>query len=428
MKNHQIKGEKRLKPTLRKIIWVLDDDPLILKVVEHILTKMGYTVRSFQTMESFLDAYFAQPTEPTLLLVDYLLGDTTGLQVLLDLKGKGFYPYFVAMTGFGHEKIAVSFMKAGALDYVIKGKGFNEYLPLAIQSAFEHIGLNNKLREASESLKKSYLKQKQLNSKIRAKNLELAAEKGKVEKLLKNMLPEKIALELLNKGAAKARYFPCVTVLFADVENFSATASRFSPIDLVERLDTYFSIFEVITLNLNLEKIKTIGDCYMCAGGIPEADTLSPARVVLAGLLIQQAAAKQEETSRAAGRNFFRWRIGIHTGEVVAGVLGKEKYSYDIWGDAANKAHWMEQASSEGMVNISKECFDHVSEFFECTLQEPQQCQKLNCHPMYFASKLKPKYSADANGLLPNRLFYEATGLFDKQLPSVDSTIINLDK
>jgi len=392
-------------------VWVLDDDFMTLKSIEKKLQLGGILVRGFLNPDEFLAAFFTDFKKGILLLIDYQLGTTTGLNVILALQSKGYRPDFIAMTGYGDEKIAVSLMKAGALDYIIKEQGYLEYLPLAVEAAFGHIILKQKLDKATASLERSLKKQKRLNEVIHVKNEQLVVEKSKVEKLLHNILPRKIAKELLKDGFAKARYFPCATVMFVDVVNFSERATLFSPIELVEKLDEYFILFEKVTTGLGLEKIKTIGDCYMCAGGIPESDTRSPARVVLAGLQMQEAARLNNEIALAAGREVFTWRIGIHTGEVVAGVIGKEKFSYDIWGDAANMAYWVEQVSEENMVNISLDCYEYVSKFFDCTARGEQNVADHKTEAMFFANRLKPMYSSDAEGLIPNQLFCDAVGI-----------------
>jgi class 3 adenylate cyclase len=315
------------------------------------------------------------------------------------------------MTGYGDEKIAVSLMKTGAIDYIVKEKGFVAHMPLAVEAAFDKLAINRKLEKATLSLKRSLEKQKNLNKIVEEQNKALAEEKAKVEKLLQNVFPHRVARELLTSGTAKARYFPCVSVLYADVENFSAKSNAYSPIELVEKLDEYFSLFDSIIEPLGLEKIKTIGDCYMCAGGIPEADLLSPARVVLAGLQMQQVVLNEAQIADEESKPNLTFRVGIHTGEVVAGVIGRKKFAYDIWGNAANKAHWMVQASEENMVNISAEVFPLVSEFFECSYRGIVESKHHQYEEMYFVHRLKPEYATDTSGIEPNESFLEATGL-----------------
>ncbi|MEE4176870.1 MAG: adenylate/guanylate cyclase domain-containing protein [Bacteroides sp.] len=392
-------------------VWVLDDDMMMVKAIEKKLSTNGYACRGFTDAGSFKDAFFADHLDGLLLLVDYQLGSTTGLSVIREIQAKGIQPDFMAMTGYGDEKVAVSIMKAGAIDYLVKEKGFIDHIPLAVEAAFKRMELDRKLEKATAALKRSLDKHKKLNKQIREQHQELTIEKAKVEKLLQNILPSKIAGELLTIGTAKARYFPCVSVLYADVEDFSAKSSLFSPIDLVEKLDEYFSKFDTIIDRLKLEKIKTIGDCYMCAGGIPEADTLNPPRAVLAGLQIQDVILREAREANAQGLPYFTMRVGVHTGEVVAGVIGRRKFSYDIWGNAANKAHWMVQSSLENMVNISAETYEYVAEYFECSFRGMVKTKHFQQEGMYFVHRLKPEYADDPDGLKPNIEFMMAAGL-----------------
>jgi class 3 adenylate cyclase len=392
-------------------VWVLDDDPMMVKGIEKKLASNGIQSRGFTDAIVFTETYLAESFDGLLVVIDFQLGSTTGLAVINELQRQGHRPDFLAMTGYGDEKIAVALMKAGAIDYLIKEKGFIEHVPLAVEAAFKRMNINRRLEKATVSLKRSLDKHKKLNKRIQAQNEALAEEKAKVEKLLQNILPQRIARELLSSGTAKARYYPCVSVLYADVEDFSTKSALFSPIDLVEKLDEYFSMFDGIIGRLGLEKIKTIGDCYMCAGGIPEADTLSPPRVVMAGLQVQHAVVLEVQEAIDENRPFFTLRIGIHTGEVVAGVIGRRKFSYDIWGNAANKAHWMVQSGKENMVNISAETFEYVSEFFECSFRGKVENKHHQLEEMYFVHRLKPDFAADAGGLEPNLKFLEATGL-----------------
>ena len=392
-------------------VWVLDDDIMMVKAIEKKLSSKGYPSRVFNKVNDFKEAYYSNSNEGMLLLVDYQLGTETGLEVVREIQEKGYKPNFMAMTGYGDEMIAVSIMKAGAIDYLVKEKGFIEHIPLAVEAAFERMELDRKLEKATAALKKSLEKHKKLNKKIQEQNKDLANEKAKVEKLLQNILPSKVAGELLTVGTAKARYFPCVSVLYADVEDFSAKSALFSPIDLVEKLDEYFSLFDAIIEGLKLEKVKTIGDCYMCAGGVPESDTLNPPRVVLAGLQIQDVIARQARQAKAEGHPYFTMRVCDHTGEVVSGVIGRSKLSYDLWGNAANKAHWMVQSGLENMVNISAETFEFVAEYFECSFRGMVKTKHFQQEGMYFVQRLKPEYAEDPAGLVPNRKFMEAAGL-----------------
>ena len=174
------------------------------------------------------------------------------------------------------------------------------------------------------------------------------------DELLLNILPTEVAEELKAKGHADAKHFDQVTILFTDFKGFTEASERMSPQELVEELNVCFKAFDHIITALGIEKIKTIGDAYMCAGGLPDPKSSSPADVVGAALEMQ-AFMKQRKTERdAQGKPAFEMRAGIHTGPVVAGIVGVKKFAYDIWGDTVNIASRMESSGEVGQVNISE--------------------------------------------------------------------------
>jgi adenylate cyclase len=157
-----------------------------------------------------------------------------------------------------------------------------------------------------------------------------------------------------------------VSVLFTDFKGFTSIAEKLSPEELVEELNQCFLEFDHIIDRHNLEKIKTIGDAYMCAGGIPVKNTTNPMDVVKAGLEIKEYMESLKKEKEARGEGYWEIRIGIHTGPVIAGVVGKNKFAYDIWGDAVNVASRMESSGIPGLVNISGATYDLVKDHFKC--------------------------------------------------------------
>lgn len=190
--------------------------------------------------------------------------------------------------------------------------------------------------------------------------VDLDAEKEKSEELLLNILPEEVAQELKEKGHADAQLIDFVTVLFTDFKGFTALSEILSPQDLVKEINVCFSAFDRIMDKHNIEKIKTIGDAYMAAGGLPTANETHALDVVLAALDIQQFMLNLAEEKKARNEPFFEIRIGVHTGPVVAGIVGVKKFQYDIWGDTVNTASRMESSGEVGMVNISESTYDVV--------------------------------------------------------------------
>ncbi len=174
------------------------------------------------------------------------------------------------------------------------------------------------------------------------------------DELLLNILPEEVAEELKEKGHAEAKHFDNVTILFTDFKGFTEASERLTPQELVEELNTCFKAFDHIITARGIEKIKTIGDAYMCAGGMPDPASSSAADVVHAALEMQAFVVARKTERDAQGKPFFEMRVGIHTGPVVAGIVGVMKFAYDIWGDTVNTASRMESSGEVGQVNISE--------------------------------------------------------------------------
>ncbi|MBL0043077.1 MAG: adenylate/guanylate cyclase domain-containing protein [Flavobacteriales bacterium] len=173
------------------------------------------------------------------------------------------------------------------------------------------------------------------------------------EELLLNILPEEVAAELKAKGSADAHLIEHVTVLFTDFKGFTAMSEQLTPKELVRDIHECFSAFDRIMEKHGIEKIKTIGDAYMAAGGLPTPNTTHALDVVKAALEIRDFIAEGKARKVAAGLPYFEIRIGIHTGPVVAGIVGVKKFAYDIWGDTVNIASRMESTGEVGQVNIS---------------------------------------------------------------------------
>lgn len=211
-----------------------------------------------------------------------------------------------------------------------------------------------------------YLETKKHYALLQTKNEIIEEEKKKSEQLLLNILPAVVANELKVSGVAKARKYENATVLFADFKNFSAIAESLSPERLVHELDFYFKTFDEIIGKYDLEKIKTIGDAYMCVGGLPEENEENPMEMVAAALEIQTKLTALKKQRAEKGEPYFEARIGIHTGPLVAGVVGSRKFAYDVWGDTVNIAARLESKSEAGKVNISSTTYDYIKAKFAC--------------------------------------------------------------
>jgi class 3 adenylate cyclase len=208
-------------------------------------------------------------------------------------------------------------------------------------------------------------------------------EKALSEKLLLNILPVETAQELKNYGYATPKHYEMVSVLFTDFKGFTKIAEKLTPQQLVEELNQCFLEFDHIIDKYHLEKIKTIGDAYMCAGGIPVTNTTNPVDIVKAALEINEYMENLRMKREQQGEDYWELRIGIHTGPVVAGVVGKNKFAYDIWGDAVNTASRMESSGIPGKVNISGATYALIKEQFICSHRGKIQAKNKGDIDMY---------------------------------------------
>jgi len=193
-------------------------------------------------------------------------------------------------------------------------------------------------------------------------NRQIRAEQQRSEALLLNILPPSVAEELKANKVVEARRFENVTVLCTDFQDFTGIVSRLSPENLVQLLDEYFRGFDDITSKFQIEKIKTMGDAYMCVGGLPDASFGSAANVLRAAFAMRDWVNTINARNLAEGNPHFNCRIGLHLGPVVAGIVGKKKFVYDIWGDTVNTATRMEQYGAVGEINLSSTLFQVLEE------------------------------------------------------------------
>ncbi len=212
---------------------------------------------------------------------------------------------------------------------------------------------------------------------------------AKVEhELLLNILPSEVAEELKAKGRADAKQFDEVTVMFTDFKDFTQISEKLSPLELVAEIHTCFEAFDNIIGKHNIEKIKTIGDSYMCAGGLPLANKTNATDVVYAAIEIQQFIKEHYEQRKNNDKEAFEIRIGIHTGAVVAGIVGVKKFAYDIWGDTVNIASRMESSGEAGKVNISGNTYELVKDKFTCTHRGKIEAKHKGEIDMYFVESI----------------------------------------
>ena len=224
------------------------------------------------------------------------------------------------------------------------------------------------------------------NKFVKATNKIIAHEKERSEALLLNILPEETANELKENGKVKAKKYDSVTVLFTDFKGFTSYAENLPPEKLVEAVDFYFSHFDKIMENHGIEKIKTIGDAYMCASGLNDSEKDHAHRMVKAAIDME-AFVKNTKHDEDIDTSF-DIRIGISTGSVVAGVVGTKKFAYDIWGDTVNVASRMESNSEPGKINISHDTYSIVKDSFQCEFRGQIAVKNRGEMKMYFVNSV----------------------------------------
>jgi adenylate cyclase len=217
----------------------------------------------------------------------------------------------------------------------------------------------------------------------------ISKEKKRSDELLLNILPAETAEELKSTGVAKAKSLDSATVLFTDFKNFTQESEKLTPENLVAEIHHCYSEFDRIITKHGVEKIKTIGDSYMCAGGLPATNITHPVDVVAAALEMLNFIEENKKEKIKLGQPFFELRIGIHTGSVVAGIVGIKKFSYDIWGDTVNTASRMESSGQAGKINISETTYELVKDKFICVPRGKIEAKHKGMINMYFVEALR---------------------------------------
>ena len=329
------------------------------------------------------------------IVTDQRMPNMTGVQFLQHLPGD-LDNIRIILTGFSDMESIIEAINTGKVYRYITKPWDKDELKITIDNAIETVVLRRNNKKLIQELR-NY--NEQLEEKVRARTREVERQKAVIEaaksqsdSLLLNILPDEIAEELKRFGKSYARKHDQVSVLFSDIKGFTSITEQLTPVKLVNQLDELFGAFDNITAKYGMEKIKTIGDAYMCACGLPLADNENAVKAVKAGLDMQHFVKEFGITNKIQNLPVFEIRVGIHTGPLVAGVVGSKKFAYDIWGDAVNLAAQMEQNSEAGKVNISGETYALVKDHFKCTHRGKIAAKSKGEVDMYFVEEeIQPK-------------------------------------
>lgn len=410
-------------------ILVVDDYPALVTIIRHKLLQHGYEVI---TAQNGLDALeLVEKEVPDLVISDVEMPLMDGYELCRKIKeSPKFHSIPVILVTSRIE--AASLMKgieAGAENYLTKPydddtlfSKVSELLnnPIGVSDVKETVSVTIEGQKFNVKADYSHLvnllistykntlgqnaRLEKMQSGLNAANKELELTKKEHEELLQNIFPKKIADSLLAYGTVTPERYEDATFLFTDFDGFSKIVPDLKPEDLIESLSFYFDQFDEFMSQHNLIKIKTIGDSYMAAGGIPERNKTHPIDTALAALKMKFFVSNLQD-SLPESIPYFPLRIGIHTGHSVVGVIGKRRFAYDVWGEAVNLASRMEQHSESNSINISQDTYDRLKDLFECDTRGEIEAKNIGKIPMYFLNRIKPDFSEDEFGIIPNRLF-----------------------
>lgn len=410
-------------------ILVVDDHPALVTLTRHKLIQKGYEVLTAQNGEDALE--ITRTEYPDLILSDIEMPVMNGFDLCKSIKNDSRLSKIpiILVTSMVTTAHIMKGIEAGADNYLTKPfddetlytkieelllnppipKNEVETVELNIEGKNYKVQANySHLVNLLISTYKNTLAQNnqlsKMQSGLNAANKELELTKQEYEDLIHNIFPGVIAENLLAYGTVAPERFHDSTIMFTDFVGFTKVVPDLTPEELIDSLSFYFDHFDEITSRHNLIKIKTIGDSYMAAGGIPKRNSTHPIDAILAGLKITDFVKTYGEKNNQSAP-YLPIRIGIHTGKAVVGVIGKSRFAYDIWGETVNLAARLEEHSENNEINISKETYERVKDFFECESRGDVSAKNIGEIPMYFVKRIKPEFSDDDEGFFPNRLF-----------------------
>ncbi|NJN01556.1 MAG: response regulator [Leptolyngbyaceae cyanobacterium SL_1_1] len=369
-------------------ILIIDDQPDNLRVLATILEGADYFVRKAVNSEFALKT--AATTQPDLILLDINMPVIDGYEICRQLKRQPqtqtIPVIFVSALESTTDKLRA--FEVGGVDYITKPFHIAEVLA-RVNTQLRVYQLQRQLRSQTQALQ---AQNTQLQLEIRERHrveVELRQQRAETERLLTNMLPQMIAKRLKTNSHTIAEQFDEVGVLFADLVGFSATAAQMPASQLVNLLNEIFSTFDSLVEQHGLEKIKTIGDAYMVAAGIPVPKTGSLEAIAHLALDMQVAIG---QFSRPDGSPF-ELRIGLSVGPVIAGVIGLKKFAYDLWGNTVNVASRMESTSLPSKIQVTEEVYRQLKGQFAFSSRGQVPIRGLGSVKTYFLSDRLPSLS-----------------------------------
>jgi adenylate cyclase len=358
-----------------KTILIVDDSPVNVRILDELLVDFRKKVAT-SGMKALEIAGSESP--PDIILLDIEMPGMNGFQICRELKKNPLTSHIpvIFITSKTDKKTTIEGFKLGASDFMTKP--FNhEELMARVNTQLDLADARQKLESTVRQMEISSTLLKKAGEELNRKNI-------LSDSLLLNILPEYVARELKEFGQVVPRHYSLATVLFADLVGFSRISKSLNPKEVIHELTKLFTGFDEILQRNNMEKIKTIGDGYMAAGGIPIPNDSNPTDAVRAGLMMIEFVKDAMLANKSTGKPLWEVRVGIHTGELIAGVIGKNKFAYDIWGDTVNAASRMESLGKPGRVNISGITYQFVKGQFKCTPGGKVEAKNMGKMDLYF--------------------------------------------
>jgi adenylate cyclase len=344
-------------------IVLIDDSEIALEAAARGLQQMGWSVERAIGGKAGVDAIDA--AVPDVVVCDLHMPEVSGLEVLAHLLERHPTVPLIMLSGDQDLNAVLTAVRRGAFDYVVKASADMRALHEAVRRAIDHVRLRRQNERLSADLERARERLADQLRELKRQHDLLEHEQRRSEGLLRNILPRPIAERLKNeeeRGLVADR-FEGVTVLFADVVGFTPLSSKLTPDELVTLLNDLVSRFDALSTGLGIEKIKTIGDAYMAAAGLPiRCDDHAEVAAIMALKMLEEI-----EAFNADRKTTLRMRIGMHSGPVVAGVIGTSKFIYDLWGDTVNVAARMESHGVPSAIQITRATADLLAARFVCT-------------------------------------------------------------
>lgn len=397
-----------------KRLLIVDDNSANRDVLSRRLAREGHTCVPAENGREALEILHAGGVE--LVLLDVMMPVMDGYEVLRAMKADPSLSHIpvLMISALDEVQSVARCIEMGAEDYLPK-----PFDPVLLRARVGACLEKKRLRDAelrkTEELERTLeqLKQTQEQLIVQERLASLGAQRS--ESLLLNILPAEVAEELRTKGMVAPKYFEDVTIIFTDFVGFTLSTETLAAEDLVGVLHDYFTAFDKICARYRLEKMKTIGDSYMCLGGLPVRNPAHPVDAVMAAFEMVEEVVRRE---REGGLVHWQVRVGIHTGPVIAGVVGINKFAFDIWGDTVNYSSRMESSGPPNRINLSERTYSRVKDFFDCEHRGKVLTKDTREYDMYLANGILPRLLDGAGQIPPAAFLRRYNVYFQKDPPS----------